>query len=540
MMRIGSYRLKVKSYRLKVKGYKLKVGRVPLTFNLLTFNPLAFNLVVGLVVLLLTAPVFAEPPEPHQYIEEYKGPETCEMCHPGATDEVIHSNHYTWEEKLDHYSPIPGTIARINWLGVLNEKLKIPGGCGRCHIGGGPLPKPPDQVTEEDKARIDCLICHSPTYDTNVRFPTRDEQGNWVLPQDRSLLAARNAQRPTAEMCLRCHFNVGGGPLFKRGVDFAPIADKHGDSSKGDVHADAGMSCVDCHRAEHHRFLGYGPTIWGRDVPDRRLTCEGCHGNAPHENQLINEHTRLDCRTCHIEGTGGLIFRDWTAPPVHDPVNELYKPVSDVRPPNTVTPVYRWYNGEPTKPGKPWPGSRDDENARIQPFKPFTGIVPADAESGKPLPLKLGIFFTQGDLTKAILVGAQQAGIDYSGAWAKKEVTIYLQISHGIVGKEDALQCNACHVPESVMDFQALGYDDEEIATLTALSAPTAGVRRPLRIEVVIPPPKPLPTPEILQGEVRVPQPLGVHLPWQPPLVILVSLVVLGLGGVALWRQRVP
>ncbi|NPA90557.1 MAG: hypothetical protein GXO55_03775 [Chloroflexi bacterium] len=482
------------------------------------------------------APVRADAPEPHQYIEEYEGPRTCEICHPGTVDEVVHGQHYLWSEKLDHYSPIPGTIARINWLGVLNEKLQIPGGCGRCHIGGGALPKPPDQLSKEEKARIDCLICHSPTYDMSQRFPVRDEEGRWVLPQDRRVVTARNAQRPTAEMCLRCHLNVGGGPLLKRGVDFAPIADKHGESSKGDVHADAGMVCADCHRAEHHRFLGYGPTIWGRDVPEKRLTCEACHGTTPHQNDLLNEHTRLDCRTCHIPGTGGLVFRDWTAPPVYDPVNELYMPVSDVREPNTVPPVFRWFNGQPTKPGHPWPGSREDESARIQPFKAFRGVIPVDAESGQPLPLKLGIFFTQGDLEKAIQVGAKDAGVNYSGRWQGKEVTVYLQISHGVVGKEDARTCRDCHVPDGVMDFSALGYTEEEKAKLTALSAATAGTRPPLTVKVVVPPPKPLPTPAPVSLQASPPP--GIHMPWEPVRVTLVSLLILALGGWWLVRNR--
>ncbi len=494
---------------------------------------------LGLVlVLLLVNVAYADPPEPHRYIEEYTGPETCEVCHPGATEEVLHSVHYTWEEKLDHYSPIPASIARINWLGLLNPELGIPGGCGRCHPGGGPLPKDPDAVPPEERAMVDCLICHSPVYDLGVRFPQKDEAGRWVLPQDRSLGAARNAQRPTAETCLRCHFNVGGGALLKRGVDFAPIADKHGESSKGDVHADAGMVCVDCHRAEKHRILGYGPTLWSRDRPEERLRCEGCHGDAPHTNVLLNDHTRLDCRTCHIVGTGGLVYRDWTAPSRHDPVNDLYWPVSKVEEPNAIPPVYRWYNGQPTKPGQPWPGSRDDESARIQPFKPYTAVIPVDAMSGQPLPLKLGIFFTQGDLEKAIRVGAREAGVAYSGSWEPKEVTIYLQISHGIVGGEDALPCTACHGPHHRVDFAALGYTEEEVAKLTAFGSSNPANRGPLRIQVVMPPPTPLPAPAVLQGEVTVPPPKGVRLGWHPLLVAAVVVVIFALAGLWLWRRR--
>ena len=187
----------------------------------------------------------------------------------------------------------------------MNEKLNIPSGCGRCHVGSGSLPKPADQVTAEDKAGIDCLICHSPVYDTSLRFPVQDSNGEWKLTQDRNVLTARQAQRPTAENCLLCHQNVGGGPMLKRGVDFAPVADKHGEASKGDVHADAGMGCVDCHASQDHKILGFGPDLWSRDLPDERLTCEKCHSEKPHQNPLIDQHVRLDCRTCHVTGTGG-------------------------------------------------------------------------------------------------------------------------------------------------------------------------------------------------------------------------------------------
>ncbi len=256
-------------------------------------------LLAGLLSALLLLPgvVLAQPPEPHQYIQEYVGPATCEMCHAGVTEDVMHSVHYTWNEKLDHYSPIPATIARINWLGMLNEDLGIPGGCGRCHTGAGAMPGDPDQATVADEAQIDCLICHSPNYDLGLRFPIQNEDGSWALTQDRTLLAARNAQRPTAANCLRCHMNVGGGPLLKRGTDFAPVADKHGVSSLGDVHAEAGLDCVDCHRSIDHQIMGYGPTLWSRDLPDMRLACEGCHTDAPHDNVILNDHFRLDCRT---------------------------------------------------------------------------------------------------------------------------------------------------------------------------------------------------------------------------------------------------
>jgi hypothetical protein len=487
-------------------------------------------------ILLLALPVLAQPPEPHQYIEEYVGPATCETCHGDVTTDVIHTAHYSWSEKMDHYNPIAGTIARINWLGMLNEKLNIPGGCGRCHISGV-MPVPADQVTPADRAAIDCLICHSPIYDTSLRFPVQDENGDWSLTQDRGVLAARQAQRPSDENCLFCHLNVGGSPMAKRGVDFAPVADKHGQASLGDVHAEAGMVCVDCHASTDHKVAGYGPSLWSRDLPDERLACQDCHGDAPHQDSIINdEHFRLDCRTCHVVGTGGLVFRDWTAEPIYDPVTELYATVDDVQAANSVGPVYRWFNGDPVVPGEPWPGDRTREDSYLQPFKEFKAIVPVDSESGEPVPLKLGPFYSYGDLEKAIEVGAQESGMEYSGTWKPQEVSMLLQISHGVVDADHALTCQDCHVPDGRLDFASLGYRDEEVELFTSISSAEAGVRQPLQMNVVIPEPQPLPTPVLLSGDVEAARGLGIRIPWNPILALLVSLVLI--AGAAIWLRR--
>ena len=487
---------------------------------------------------LMSSSVLAQPPTPHQYIDEYVGPATCATCHGDVADDVVHSVHYTWENKMDHYSPVAGTIASINWLGMLNEELGIPGGCGRCHIGDGTMPNSAEEITPQNVAGIDCLICHSPVYDTSLRFPIQTEDGEWQLTQDRSVLAARQAQRPTTENCLLCHQNVGGGPMLKRGVDFAPVSDTHGESSKGDIHATAGMNCVDCHAGDDHKVYGYAPDLWSRDIPDQRLLCDTCHTSEPHTDQLINQHVRLDCRMCHVTGTGGLVSRDWTAEPTYDPVTELYAPVGDEREPDSVQPVFQWYNGEPVLPDGSWPGSRSDVTARLQPFKEFTATVPADAASGEPIPLKLDPFYTAGNLEEAIALGASESGMDYSGQWQPKEVSTLLQISHGVVDKDNARQCQECHVPDGLVDFEALGYTDSEVEMLTTISSAAAGVRQPMQVNVVIPPSQPLPTPVNLSGGVDAARGIGVRVPWSPILVVLFVVVVIGVAIYWLRMQK--
>lgn len=495
---------------------------------------------VALLLALMMSPAvaWAQPPEPHQYIQDYEGPSTCEACHGDVTGDVTHSAHYSWVEKMDHYSPLTASIPRINWLGMLNEKLGIASGCARCHVGDGSLPQPADEVTAEDRAGIDCLICHSPVYDMSLRTPVQDSDGEWMLTQDRRVLTARQAQRPTTENCLLCHQNVGGGLLLKRGVDFAPVADKHGEESKGDVHADAGMTCVDCHASQDHKIMGFSPDIWSRDLPERRLTCESCHSEKPHQNELIDQHVRLDCRACHITGTGGLITRDWTAAPTYDPVTEVYAPQDIVAETNSVTPAYRWHNGQPALPGESWPGTRSDLTARIQPFKEFSGTVPVDASSGTPIPLKLDTFYAEGDLEKAIKQGAQEAGLSYSGDWTPKQLTTYYQISHGVVGKEDAVQCQACHVAGGRIDFAQMGYTQDEIAMLTTVSSEAAGPRQPLQMQVVIPAAQPLPTPVSLSGDVEAQRGIGIRVPWSPLVALLVTGAICVVAFLWLRRQK--
>lgn len=494
-------------------------------------------IVLALLGTLSSQIVLAQPPEPHQYIEDYEGPATCQVCHGNVTKDVVHSVHYTWDNKLDHYSTVAATTTEINWLSVISPKLDIAGGCGRCHIGSGALPTAPDEITAEDKAGIDCLICHSPSYDISLRFPVESAAGNWSLTQDRRVLAARQAQRPTTENCLLCHQNVGGGTMLKNGIELA--SDTHGEFSKPDVHLDAGMTCVDCHASQDHKIAGYSPNLWSRDLPDQRLTCESCHTATPHGNSILDtKHTRLDCRSCHITGTGGLVARDWTAEPKYDPVTRLYSPVDDIREANSVQPTLLWYDGTEADAAQVVSGSRRDDNSRLQPFKIFNSTAPVDAKSGAPIPLKLDLFYRDGDLSQAIAQGADEAGMDYSGQWEPGAITATLQLSHGIVPKENARACQECHAPDGLVDFTALGYKPEEATLLASLTGSGVTERRPLQNKVVIPAAQPLPTPVSLSGQLEAARGFGIRIPWNPLLVALVSALILAGGFYWLWRQR--
>ena len=387
-------------------------------------------------------------PAEHQELEEYEGPSTCADCHEGAVDEVMRSTHYTWKPKWvggGKYSALQMSAVPINWFGVLNEQKQTAGGCGQCHIGGGPLPKDPTKATEADREKIDCLICHAGTYDTKVRSPKK-VSGTWVLPQDRSIEAARSAGRTTQDTCLRCHYVPLSG--YKRGAGL-----------KEDVHYKRGLSCTRCHRVEGHRFPGFGPTIT-REA-DKRVRCVDCHDITPHKSEALNLHRRVDCRTCHAVEAGGIVYKNGTRDGIWDEKSGTYKFHTKME---KRKPSYFWYDGFSRGPVPK--GSIDDPGSRIQPFKKFSGVAPVDAETGDFLWLKLGVFAKTGDVKRAVQAGAEESGRPYSGSWSPKEYDLYFQLSHGIT-KEHALRCRDCHQPEGVLNFKALGYTEARAKKLS-------------------------------------------------------------------------
>jgi len=81
------------------------------------------------------------------------------------------------------------------------------------------------------------------------------------------LKAAQSVQKPTNEMCLRCHAATGGGPNHKHGV--IPTKDS-------DVHVAKGMHCVDCHPTQKHK-IGGGSDLKAQDLWDVKVDCTNCH-----------------------------------------------------------------------------------------------------------------------------------------------------------------------------------------------------------------------------------------------------------------------
>ncbi|MDJ0806053.1 MAG: nitrite reductase [Gammaproteobacteria bacterium] len=357
----------------------------------------------------------------HAGIKQYEGPKTCLQCHEtmvvhdyegnhktvNTMDDILDTVHFKFQSsgrvfstygydgrrvnadsampipigKINRACGVPGSFSWTGWAKLVEAKphgedgeVEIRSeGCGQCHIGGNYHPAtekmmPIGGIPEETKQGIDCLICHSDTYDMNQRYVIEDDYGmRWN--QDRSMRAAMTVSWARSKNCLNCHQHNMGGDAYEHNVAAANLGYKnkrllhHGAkranpfAPEDDVHAAAGIICTDCHVPEGHKIPRgiKGTDLVSNDLPFKEVACENCHTEAPHtkskDRVILNGHiARLACETCHIlELTEyNVVLRDW----VHPTWNEeegIYTP-TDVYRNGEVGKgfIYLWFNGNGT------------------------------------------------------------------------------------------------------------------------------------------------------------------------------------------------
>lgn len=412
-----------------------------------------------------------------EYLQKngYQGPATCEVCHPGAAKEFLNSVHWKHASKVDNVENIDpnqeyGMKNRIytmcNGNDIVNNLKEIPpspetgktkySGCNSCHPGNHI--QDVGSTGPEAEAAVDCLVCHSSTYDHSKRKPYKDEKGNVVLGQDRSTEAALSIATPTVKNCMTCHEAAGGGVLVKRGFAF---------NKEHDVHAARGMVCVDCHKTKNHKIpTGYDPNNWAHDGV--RLSCTDCHTAKPHKDEDYNRHTaRIACQTCHIPRTGGAFAKDFTK--WEQLSNKFYEPTTLKKEANETAPVYAWYNlTVANRPDFIGPkGDRKDGKSKIYPFKIFQGKAYFNKKDGQLLAMDFAPPMATGDTLAGVAAAATTLGIkEYEPVpgWQ----TIYFGSNHQVAAKEKALTCYNCHAPNGVLNFRELGYTADEVKKLTS------------------------------------------------------------------------
>ena len=236
----------------------------------------------------------------------------------------------------------------------------------------------PDTIPADD-ATPNCLICHAREYN----------------PDD-MLASAKTVGAAGGSTCMRCHSS----------------------QPAEDVHTEAGLACVSCHSTTNHEISA-------------EVDCLDCHREYPHTDPVLNTHTKLDCRACHVTGNAVQLTVD-VSQPTRDDTTGWFVPTTDLQ---FGAATFGWESD-----GKPATIAISD-TAKIVPVISGTIFAPQPfnpvefANSGK----------AEGTLT---------------------ETAIRIVPSHGIT-KDDARTCANCHGPDSDFDFAALGYPAERAAGLS-------------------------------------------------------------------------
>jgi len=402
------------------------------------------------------------------------GPEVtaaCLECHEDAGSEMLQNVHWKWEgdpvmlEGRDE----PVTIGKKNQIN--NFCIGIQGnwtGCTRCHAGYGWEDADFDFSNEQN---VDCLVCHEQTgtyVKSNSGYP--DSQVDLVA-------VAQSVGTPTRANCGGCHFNGGGGNAVKHGdLDgslFYPTA-------QIDVHMGRhDFQCVDCHQTEDHNIRGRSLSVSVDD--ENQVRCTDCHTATLHADERINDHVdTVACQTCHIpEGAvrdATKMNWDWSTAGNDWPEDshEYLKIKGSFVYEQNFMPEYAWYNGsgdryilgdtiDPTRPtilNMPQ-GDVADPEARIWPFKIHRATQIYDSVYNhflQPKTVGDGGYWTEFDWDLAARLGAQAAGLAYSGNYDFAPSEMYWPLSHMVVPGEYALQCADCHGENGRLDWNALGY----------------------------------------------------------------------------------
>ncbi|MEN8116411.1 MAG: tetrathionate reductase family octaheme c-type cytochrome [Bacteroidota bacterium] len=437
--------------------------------------------------------------------------ETCLSCHTSRGKELMATSHWKWErtEMLEGKGEIPvgkKNILNNFCIGVsASEKT-----CTRCHIGYGWEDKSFDF---NDSKNIDCLVCHdnSDTYEKKkggAGYPAESVNLSYV---------AQNVGMPKRENCGVCHFWGGGGNNVKHGdLEIALLEC----SKEVDVHMAVegeDMSCVACHVTENHQMAGKLYALSSENK--NRATCEQCHSETPHQDNLLNEHNkRVACQTCHIptyaKANSTKMIWDWSTAGVLDDEGKP-KHESDADGNHNylsikgtfvyddhVVPEYYWFNGianhqlitdridtVPVQMNS-LDGSYRDKGAnqkshapsKIWPVKVHRGKQIFDTKNKTLIQPKLwspnagdSAYWVDFDWNAAATAGMNYVGLPYSGNYNFVETEMYWPLNHMVAPKEQSLSCKDCHTRDNgrlanLNDFYLPGRDNNQYLDISGFA----------------------------------------------------------------------
>ena len=449
-------------------------------------------LIVVVPIVLATAPASEEPEtrDPWDYVPSrvkhtdhsnlFSEPletgsdvtRACLNCHPDAGEEMLHNVHWTWKASAVNVPWRDEPVATGKANVINNFCIGVQGnwpGCTRCHAGYGWEDENFDFSNEEN---IDCLVCHDQT-GTYVKSTAGQPAEGVDL-----LTVAENVGMPTRQTCGKCHFNGGGGNAVKHGDLDETL---YYPSDHEDVHMGRyDFQCIDCHQGEDHQFKGRSISVSVDNA--NQVYCTDCHDTNLHEDERISRHLdTVACQTCHIPRiavrTPTKVYWDWSTAGQDWPesTHEYLKIKGSFIYEGNFIPEYHWYNGtvesryllgDPIDPNETTvlnepAGDIRDPNAKIFPFKVHYAKQIYDVVYRyllQPKTVGEGGYWTEFDWDLAAQLGAEAAGLKYSGQYDFAPTAMYWPITHLVTPAEHALQCVDCHSPNGRMDWEALGY----------------------------------------------------------------------------------
>ncbi len=496
-----------------------------ITLGLLAVSLLVLGIIFSAPA--MTTPAFAgedAPPDHSEYeqlqAEFATGPEVtqaCLECHQDSGSQVMATTHWTWEYATEDGQELGKNNVINNYCVAVDSNWPR---CTSCHVGYGY--SNPEAFAAMDETAVDCLVCHDTTgtykkFPAGSGHPTYEEKlfpagpgepyGTVWSPLDLTAIA-QSVGMPTRANCGSCHFNGGGGANVKHGDLDTSMLEPTADV---DVHMAAegsNFACQTCHTTEDHNVAGsrYEMDLTGETTVK---SCVTCHQTDPHETEELNTHTaRVACQTCHIptyakeqytktywdwntageliDGEGDFEGRKVWMVEKDENGNKIYMSnKGSFEWGIGLTPDYMWFNGDTTYitlddtfdpetvvPINTMHGERADETAVIFPMKSFYAIQPYDAATNALVIPNLfptnpeTAYWANWDWNLAAEGGQAVAGYEFSGELGWVNTVMYWPLTHQVSPADQALACEACHSQESILDFAALGYSEEEIAKL--------------------------------------------------------------------------
>ncbi|MFI5144581.1 MAG: tetrathionate reductase family octaheme c-type cytochrome [Ignavibacteria bacterium] len=400
--------------------------------------------------------------------------EACISCHTERGKEVMRSSHWNWER--EEYIEGRGIVHIGKKNAINNFCIGVEGNeksCAKCHIGFGMTDS---LFSFTDEKNIDCLVCH----DNTETYAKANEKSGYPDPSLDLNNIAMHVGKPKRTNCGVCHFYGGGGNNVKHGdLDKAMF-----ETVKGvDVHMGtdgANLQCVACHITREHKITGklYSLSSMNKD----RSSCEQCHTDKPHKEDILNEHgLKVACQTCHIpvyaKVNSTKMEWDWSTagklkngePYEEDDSlgNHTYLSIKgSFKWGRELKPDYIWFNGKAehyllgdnvTDTSAPLvlnklEGSYSDRESKIIPVKIHKARQPYDPVEKTLIQPKLfgdkngeGAFWKDFDWVRASEVGMKEVNLPFSGKVSFINTEMFWPVNHMVSAKDKALQCTDCH-----------------------------------------------------------------------------------------------